>query len=327
MLYLNEHDIRKAINMQDLIDAIDESYQIYHAQDYTMPTRMQLKDEDNTLVVMPCIGDGAFGTKLITTFPNNIDDPTIHGLFVLKCESTGKIEAIMDGSFLTGLRTGAIGGSAIRHLAKANASSIAVIGTGVQGFYQAEAACSERPIQDIYLFNRTMEKIPSFKTKLANHLNSDVNIHICHSAEDAIRHAEIIITATTSNQPVLPNNASLLKGKLIIGIGSFQPSMREFPETAYLLSRHILVDSVDAIKESGDLTQPIENQWLKKKNIFTMAEFLANNNALTDVNETILFKSTGMALFDVVSANKIFNKATTKGVGQVLNNSEPAHQQ
>lgn len=327
MLYLNEHDIRKAINMQDLVDAIDESYQIYHAQDYTMPTRMQLKDEDNTLVVMPCIGDGAFGTKLITTFPNNIDDPTIHGLFVLKCESTGKIEAIMDGSFLTGLRTGAIGGSAIRHLAKANASSIAVIGTGVQGFYQAEAACSERPIQDIYLFNRTMEKIPSFKTKLANHLNSDVNIHICHSAEDAIRHAEIIITATTSNQPVLPNNASLLKGKLIIGIGSFQPSMREFPETAYLLSRHILVDSVDAIKESGDLTQPIENQWLKKKNIFTMAEFLANNNALTDVNETILFKSTGMALFDVVSANKIFNKATTKGVGQVLNNSEPAHQQ
>src|SRR5699024_1163802 len=113
----------------------------------------------------------------------------------------------------------------IRHLAKANASSIAVIGTGVQGYYQAEAACSERSIQDIYLFNHTMEKIPSFKTKLANHLNSDVNIHICHSAENAIRHVEIIITVTKLHHSVFSINSSLLKRKLIIWICSFQSFM------------------------------------------------------------------------------------------------------
>lgn len=326
MLYLNEQDIREAVTMQDMVDAIDESYHIYHKKDYTMPTRMQLKDENNTLVVMPCIGDGAFGTKLITTFPDNTEEPTIHGLFILKCETTGKIQAIMDGSFLTGMRTGAIGGSAIRHLAKEDASSIAIIGTGVQGFYQAEAACSQRPIKDIYLYNRTSEKMNSFRESLAPYLESDVTIHLCDSAAEAIQDAQIIITATTSDQPVLPNEAALLQGKLIIGIGSFQPTMREFPQSAYSLATHVLVDSDDAIKESGDLTQPLENKWLEEKNIKTMADFLATDNSTPTSDETTLFKSTGIALFDIVSANKIFQQAVQKETGQVLNNSEPAYQ-
>lgn len=322
ILYLNEHDMHEAVSMENMIDAVDEAYHIHHTKNYNMPTRVQVKDDDNTLVVMPCIGDDAFGSKLVTTFPGNKNAPMIHGLFILNSAKTGKVQALMDGAFLTGIRTGAIGGSAIRHLAPHNASALAIIGTGVQGFHQTIAACCVRPITDIYLYNRTPEKRIALQAKLASHLGTDVTIHLCDSAAEASQKADIIVTATTSFQPVLPDDKSLLKGKLLIGIGSFQPAMREFPEAAYSLADQILVDSNDAILESGDLIQPLENQWITKNNIQTMSSFLTQNNTTTKTDNTILFKSTGMALFDIVAANHIFQKAIEKGIGQLLNNRE-----
>src|SRR5690625_14872 len=146
MLFLNEKDILEAVTMVDVIDAIDEAYKIYEEQQFNMPVRTQVKETENTLILMPCITDNVIGTKLVTSFPRNTDHPTLHGLIILNCSETGEMKALLDGSFLTGFRTGAIGGSAIRHLAAKGATKLAIIGTGVQGFYQAIAACAERSI-------------------------------------------------------------------------------------------------------------------------------------------------------------------------------------
>lgn len=316
MLFLSEKDICEAVSMGDVVDAIDEAYGIYEAQQFNMPLRTQVKEEENTLILMPCMTDHAIGTKLVTSFPNNTDHPTLHGLIVLNCSETGEIKALLYGSFLTGFRTGAIGGSAIRHLAAKEATKIAIIGTGVQGFYQAVAACAERPITDIYLYNRTIEKIKEFKSSLTDWIGSDVQLHTMESVEEAIVHAEIIITATTSPHPVLPNAKDLLENKLIIGIGSFQPSMREFPEAVYEVIDKILIDTMDAVEETGDIKVPLDNGWIEKGFIQSMSSYIKTKPK--GENRSILFKSTGMALFDVVVSNLIYQRAVEKGVGKRL---------
>ena len=307
--------------MKEVIDAIDTAYGIYEKNQFQMPTRMQVEEDNNTLLLMPCSTEESIGTKLVTVFPDNETVPTLHGLVVLNCSKTGEMTAILDGSFLTGLRTGAIGGSAVRHLAHREAESIAVIGAGVQGLYQAIAACAERPITDIYIYTRTQEKVSSFTKELRKWIGNDIHIHNTYSPEDALQHAEIVITATTSSTPVLSDDASLLKNKLFIGIGSFQPTMREFPRSLYTLADHIFIDTKDAILESGDIATPLEKGWINQDVIQPMSTYISKHSPMPvklSKEKSIIFKSTGMALFDVVVGNLIYKKAVEKNIGNQL---------
>src|SRR5690625_4320506 len=205
--------------MKDMIDGIEQAYDIYEKNKFDAPVRSQVQDGQNTLLLMPCLTDDYITTKLITVFPENKEIPTIHGLVVLNCNHTGKVKALIDGTYLTGARTGAIGGSAVRYLAKKQASTLAVIGAGVQGFFQSMAACEEREIQNVFVYNRSKgKKVDQFVTRLKEALNSETNVIAVDTVEEAIREADIIITATNSYEPVLPNDEKLLEGKLVVGV-------------------------------------------------------------------------------------------------------------
>lgn len=319
MLFLNKSHIRQSVTMTDIIDAIDQAYEIYNSNNFHMPTRMHISEKENTLLLMPCFTSDSLGTKLVTVFPNNKTVPIINGLVILNNNETGEIKALLDGSFLTALRTGAVGGSAVRHLARKNASKLAIIGAGTQGFYQAVAACTEREISDIYIYSRTKQKIPQFIEDLYEQIDDHINIHHANTAEDAVQYSDIIITATTSFDPVLPDNPKVLKGKLIVGIGSFQPTMREFPKSLYQLTDHILIDTKDAIHETGDLAIPIEKEWIEKADVQLMSSHVSKHKEVKySAERSIIFKSTGMALFDVVVANLVYQKAIEKEVGNQL---------
>lgn len=319
MLFLNKNHISQAVTMTDIINAIDQAYEIYNSNNFHMPTRMHISEKENTLLLMPCLTTDAIGTKLVTVFPNNKTVPVINGLVVLNDNKTGEIKALLDGSFLTALRTGAVGGSAVRHLARKKARKVAIIGAGTQGFYQAIAACTERNITDIYLYNRTKEKIPQFIEDLYKQIDDHITIHHTNTAEDAAQNSDIIITSTTSFDPVLPNNPKILKGKLIVGIGSFQPTMREFPKSLYSISDRIFIDSNDAIHETGDLAIPIKKGWIEETDIELMSSYVSKHKEVKySAERSIIFKSTGMALFDVVVANLIYQKAIEKGTGNQL---------
>jgi ornithine cyclodeaminase len=316
LLYLNEQAIRDAVSMKDVIDAIDATYELYSKNDFQMPERLQVKEGDNTLLLMPSIIENAIGTKLVTIFPNNKEHPTLHGLVILNDSKTGQINCLLEGSFLTGLRTGAIGGSAVRHLTDKNVSKLALIGTGVQGLYQTIAACSEREFTDVYLYNRSPEKIAHFKEVLKTWLGDRVVLHTADSLEEAIEDADVIITATTSTVPVLPDDKDLLKDKVVIGVGSFQPTMREFPQSLYEVTDQIYIDTEHAIEESGDLIHPLKEGWITENQLENMASFLTASKKVTKKKgRSVIFKSTGMALFDVVVGELIYQKALEKGVG------------
>lgn len=319
MLYLSEQAIRDAVTMKDVIDAIDATYELYSKNEFQMPERLQVKEGDNTLLLMPSVIENAIGTKLVTIFPNNKEHPTLHGLVILNDSNTGQIKSLLEGSFLTGMRTGAIGGSAVRHLTDESVSKLALIGTGVQGLYQAIAACTERKFTDIYLYNRSPDKIPAFKEELKSWIGEDITLHTATTQEDAVRDAEVIITATTSTEPVLPDDKELLKDKVVIGVGSFQPAMREFPQSLYEVTDKIYLDTEHAIEESGDLIHPLEQGWIKEDQLKNMANFLSDKELVQKKKgRSVIFKSTGMALFDVVVADIIYKKAVEKGVGEKL---------
>lgn len=303
--------------MNDIVDAVDEAYRIYEANDFKMPLRTSVMQDENALMLMPCLTEQAFGTKLLTIFPENTNFPVIQGLVILNDSNTGEMKAILDGTFVTGIRTGAVGGSAVRHLAKESASKIAIIGTGVQGLYQAAAAYSQRPISEIYLHNRSQEKIPAFINELKEWVGDEVNIHSTNTVDEAVGQADIVITATSSTEPVLPNDKELLKNKLIIGIGSYQPSMQEFSKAVYELADCIYVDTEHAVEESGDLVIPLQNGWIESSAIQRMSTIVSGRKK-PETESTAVFKSVGMALFDVVVANAIYKIAVDKEVGTKL---------
>src|SRR5699024_2054845 len=236
MKYFTKQNMEEVVSMKDIIDSIDGTYKLYLNNDFYMPTRTQVTNQQNTLVLMPCFTKKYIATKLITVFPENSKKnlSSINGTVTLNCNLSGINKAILDGTYLTGVRTGAIGGNAVRHLAKQNVKTLAVIGAGTQGFYQTLAACEERNFEQINVYNRTPgEKLTNFIQNLNAALNYKVHITAVDTPGRAIQNADVVITATNSKDPVLPDDKELLKNKLFIGIGSFQQDMREFPEALY----------------------------------------------------------------------------------------------
>jgi ornithine cyclodeaminase len=125
-----------------------------------------------------------------------------------------------------------------------------------------------------------------------------------------------VITATTSNQPVLPDQSDLLKGKCFITIGSYKPDMRELPDALFPLCDQVFMDTEFAAEESGDLAIPLQKKLIQKEQIFTLGKRLKADPRIKKSNsETNLFKSVGMALFDVVVAHMLYEKAKQKELG------------
>lgn len=320
MLILNENDIYQSVTMSELIQAIEEAYLLYENNDFNMPVRNQIPDKENTLLLMPCVAKGSTGTKIVSVFPNNHEYPVTQGVVVLNDRANGTTKAILNGTVLTGLKTGAVGGAAIKYLSPPHAQTIGLIGTGFQGLYQLLAACAVRDIKQIYLYNRTSTKLLSFVQSLKLHLNKEVEVQIVENSLELVERSEIIITATTSHTPVLPESESIYHGKLIVGIGSYQPQMREFSQAVYRNLDKLYIDTLDAIEETGDIIDPIENQWIDKTQVVSFSKVISKkvHPDLTEVRP-IVFKSTGMALFDLVVADAIYQKAVQLKIGQSVN--------
>lgn len=316
MLLLSEKNMQQAAQMADIIEAVKAAYKLYDKEQFQMDARTHMSHNGNTLLLMPCYADQLFGTKIVSVFPNNRSSPVTQGMMMLTDGDNGKTRALLNGTYLTGLRTGALGGLAARYLAPADAHSIGLIGTGVQGFYQLLAICLERTIQDIYLFNRTLEKAAAFSEKIKSQISPHINIHIKNRPHEIISRSDIIVTATTSHIPVLPNEPDLYNGKLVIGIGSFQPHMRELPEELFKQTDHLFIDTLDAIQESGDVIDPLKNRWLTESQVIPFSSVAAGKvTPQLSMEKPMAFKSTGMALFDVIAASVIYEKAVQQGIG------------
>jgi len=315
MLCLSTSDIVKAVSLTELVDAIETAFLINEKGSFYMPERMHINHSDNTLLLMPCFANNKFATKLVSLFPENskINKPVLYGSVILNDGTTGEPLAILNGAKLTASRTGAVGGTAIRHLADKNVETVGIIGAGVQGFHQALFSINERNIKYINVFDQNSSILKSFIDKFSQ-LDMDVEIKSTESAEEVLDNSEVLIMSTNSNQAVLPEITQKLKDKTYVAIGSYKPEMNEIPKSLFSLADQYFIDTEHALEESGDLINPLNNRWFEKNNIHTLGKLL-NGKIKLSINKTRIFKSVGMALFDLVVADLIYKKAIEKGIG------------
>lgn len=320
MLYLNEKDINKCITLNEIMDEIEKTFILYEKNKFYMPDRIHVDYKNKTILYMPCFLENIFGTKFLTVFPENRKKsrPVIDGLMLLNDYDTGETISILDGKTLTALRTGAVGGTGIRHITPKDVKTVGLVGAGVQGFNQLRFACEARDIEKIIVFDLFREKLPDFIQKVKEQI-SGVEVVSAENTEELLKESDIVITTTTSNEPVFPNKKELFKGKHFIGIGSYKPNMREYPDALISVLNKVYIDTEFAKEETGDLSNPLERGLLKDNQIETLGNYiLYEKNKEEIIKGTTWFKSVGMALFDIVVAQLIYNKAKEKGIGQEI---------
>lgn len=328
MLILTAADVQKALPMTEVIQAMKRAYASLSDGRAEMPlrTRLPVPKHDAATLFMPAFvqseGGDALAVKIVSLFPGN----PARGLAfiqaaVLVLESdSGRPLALLEGSSLTALRTGAASGAAIDLLARPDSRVLAVFGAGGQGRSQMEAACSVRRIEKVWVFDAVAERAEALASEMAGRGVVPQDVSVAQTPRQAVEQADVICTATTSKTPVFEDK-NLKPGAHICAIGSYLPEMQEIP--AETMSRAlVVVDSrAAALAESGDLIQPIRAGLFGEEHIHAeLGEIVLGRKAGRQSPEQItLFKSVGLAVQDAMAAQLALQNADKIGLGQTVN--------
>lgn len=319
MLILNKKDIEKTADLNQMMDVIEEAYHVFGADEYYMPPRPTVSHDNKTLIYMPCFSKDSLGTKILTVFPENskLGLPSIDGIVLMNDYETGRPLAMLDGQTVTAYRTGAVGGAAIRHISRKDCGTVGIIGAGVQGFYQALYACSAREIHTVYVYNHSDRDLTEYIQRLQQAVGEKTKVILCRTAEELAENSDIICTATPSAAPVLPEDKELLRGKCIIAIGSYTPDMKEIPDVIWELAEKVYIELPYACEECGDLKKPLDQGILTLDRVSYMHELLEHPIEVKE-GQTTYFKSVGMGLFDICTAQYLMQAAKEKKLGQEI---------
>lgn len=324
MLILSAEDLRRAVPMEPAMEAVASAFAQLADQQADVPLRLRLAvpSQEGTALVMPAYlaESGALGLKLLSIFPHNQELhrlPVINALVLLLDTENGLPLALMDGGWLTALRTGAASGVATRLMARKEARVLALFGAGAQALPQAWAVCVARSIKHIWLFNRT----PANAERLARQLRTfgppiPADVRVAPSAPDALREADVICCATSSPTPLF-EDANLRPGVHINGIGSYLPAMQEVP-AATVARAHVIVDERRAVwAEAGDLIIPRDQGLIAETHVAgELGEVVTQRVAgRTAPDQITFFKSVGLAVQDVATAQAAYQQARKLGIG------------
>jgi len=308
MELIKNQTIKDLATIQEWVEAMEHALIAIEQEEFIVPKRWHLDYGKSTFLLMPCVSDKYWTTKLNSFCPDNIisGHPSIYGTVVLHDSRTGEPLAVMDGGTITAMRTAAVTASGINKLSPVDCHSLGIIGVGKQGVYQTIFACSVRQICDIWAFDPNLLNMNHF-VKQVNLKFPEIKIHQASDSAEVAFNSGIIITSTNSQNPVFENSKELFTGKTFIGIGSYKPDFREFPEQLFRQLDHIFVDTLDAIAESGDLIKPIGNGWISEDEIFQLGKVCLGKFTPSS-NPTRLFKTVGSAVFDLFAAKLVYEK-------------------
>ncbi|MFC9415960.1 ornithine cyclodeaminase family protein [Bacillus mobilis] len=320
MLVISANEQRNLVNMNEVIEYAALALKEFSAERTITPIRGSLPfaNEKNTALIMPSVAEGlkALGLKVVTVVPENkkIGKKTINGIVMLSDFQTGEPLALLEGSYLTMIRTGALSGVATKHLARHNAKVLCIIGTGEQAKGIAEAVFAVRDIEKVILYNRTEKKAYAFSQYIQERFNKPAYVHT--NANEAISEADIIVTTTNASTPVF--SEKLQKGVHVNAVGSFKPNMQELPSHAIAQATKVVVESKEAaLEETGDLQVPIQEGLFEASNIHAeLGQIISGERAGRENDEDItVFKSVGLAVVDIIVAKYLYERAVESGVG------------
>lgn len=297
---LDEAAVGRLLRMEDAIPAMEHALAGFSSGEAVQPVRQMVPvaEHGGFLGVMPAYAGGALGVKLVTLYPRNPDRglPSHLATILLFEPETGEPLVTMDGRLITEVRTAAASAVATKHLARPDASVLAIIGSGVQAGSHLEALRLAREFEDVRVWS------PRHAGDFARRFEG---VRAAASAEEAIRGADVVMVATTSETPVLDGNW-LSPGVHINAVGAVgRPEWRELDdETLRRCAGRVYVDSREAaFQESGDV--------IAAGRVFAELGEVVNGTkpGRESAEDISLFKSLGLAVEDVATADLVYRKA------------------
>src|SRR5262245_6716317 len=292
-MILDEHAVACLLRMEELIPAVATALADFSAGRAVMPGRVvvPVADHGGFFGVMPAYA-GALGAKLVTWFPNNTDVPTHHAVIQLFAPETGAPLVTMDGTLITEMRTGAASAVATDLLARKDASTLALIGSGVQARSHLHALRLVRQFTDIRVWS----------PRHADRFAAQFGVRPVESAEAAVRGADVIVVATMSKAPVV-KGAWVSPGAHVNAVGAVRPDWRELDDDLVTRARLFVESREAALRESGDAMK-------NGRVVAEIGELVAHAAAGRRNDDDItLYKSVGIAVEDLAAAHLVYRRA------------------
>ena len=296
--------IRSAVPVDELLDAVEAAYRDVAAGRDRSPLRSHVALDAGDLLLMPGLREGGVGAsvKLVTIVPANAGRglPTIHAVVVWLDATTGRPVALLDGSTITAMRTGAASGVATRLLARRDAATLAVIGAGGQAEWQIRAVVAARAIRRVIVYARDADARDAFAARME--AVTGLATHAVATAEEAVEAADVVCCATTSSVPVF-DAAAVRPGTHVNGIGAFRLGMVELPPALFARATMVAVDARHAARaEAGDLMAAVDQGSIAEDGLVEIGEIRRDWVDGRPAGAITVFKSVGLAIQDVAAA-------------------------
>jgi len=312
-ILLSRGEIEQQLSMKEVLEVVENAFKLKAQGKAIMSCKiyLELPEYHGDFRAMPAYIDGSAGMKWVSVYPDNrrYNLPTVMALIILCDPNTSYPLAIMDGTHITNMRTGAAGGIAVKYLARKDSSVVGMIGAGKQAEAQLLAISEILPrIDEVKVYSRPEETGQIFSQKMATGLN--INIHPVETVEAAAQ-ADIVVTTTYAIGPVV-KKAHINPGTHINAIGADAQGKQEI-EADLLLGAKIVIDDFEQACHSGEINVPLAKGQIKVEDIYcSLGEVAAGmKKGRENDTEITIFDSTGLAIQDIVCAKLAYEK--TKG--------------
>ena len=321
-LLLSRRDLEEVLDFPSVIGAVEEAFRAEHRKEWDTPKRIVARTRAGGLLAMPAGGGSpeALGAKLVTTFPGNaaFSKPSVAGLYALFDPESGVPLSVMDGGYLTLVRTAAVSALATRLLSRPEARTLGVLGAGAQAEIHARLIASVRPIDTVVVWARRRESAEALVASLrARHDLRQVSSWTAAATPEAAAECDVVVTASGANEPVLFGRW-LREGAHVNPIGTHTPLTREIDTEAVSRASVLVVETRDTLLEAGDFQMAEREAGGVVDRVVTLGSLV---DALPPASSSgrpsiiTIFKSCGVAFEDLAVASLAFARAKKAGLG------------
>jgi alanine dehydrogenase len=318
ILWLNKNEVESLLDMKGTLKVVEEAFRQHGLKKVQMPPKLYLffKKHNGDLRTMPAYLEeqDITGVKIVNVHPDNPKKgfPTVMALVILNSTETGAPVAIMDGTYLTDMRTGAAGGVAVKYLARRNSKRIGFVGTGNQAKTQLLGINEVIDIEEVKATSISEKSTLAFKDEMEKRIGCSI------TPKKSIREVcdcDILVTTTPSREPIVMNEW-IAEGTHINAIGADAPGKEEL-DPDILKRARIVVDDIPQASHSGEVNVPLSKKLITEKDICCeIGEVVAGRKkARTKDSDITVFDSTGLAIQDVATANLVYQTAIKRKVG------------
>ena len=322
VLWLEQEEVKSVVDMRSTMEVVEKAFKQHGLGKVQMPPKSYLyyTEYNGDLRTMPAYleEDGITGVKIVNVHPGNPEKglPTVMALIILISPETGAPLAVLDGTYLTDIRTGAAGGIAAKHLARKDSKVIGLVGAGNQARTQLAALCEVFDPELVKITSRSKKSFEKFSESMKACTPCEIR---WEEKIEKVCDCDILVTTTPVRKPIV--KAEWVKeGTHINAIGADAVGKEEL-DPELLLTSKIIVDDIVQALHSGEVNVPLSKDYISENDIYCQfGEIIAGlKPGRTNDEEITIFDSTGLAIQDVSSAHLVYKRAVEKGLGKTVN--------